>query len=92
MAELLWVPFSPWCVKSADGHYSVTKGGPDFDRTYSAWYAPTPQNRWAPGVLLEVYRDEDEPVMRRLAKARCQRHADELAAKAAVKNTENENA
>lgn len=79
MAELLWVPFSPWCVKSADGHYSVTKGGPDFDRTYSAWYAPTPQNRWAPGVLLEVYRDEDERVLRKKARARCQQHADEMA-------------
>mgnify|MGYP000051728647 CR=1 FL=1 len=92
MADLLWVPFSPWCVKSADGHYSVTKGGPDFDRTYSAWYAQTPQNRWAPGVLLEVYRDAEEPTMRKLAKARCQAHADEMAAKAAVKIAENENA
>lgn len=80
MADLLWVPFSPWCVKSADGHYSVTKEGPDFARTYSAWYAPTPSNRWAPGVLLEVFRDGSEREMKIAAKTICQKHADKIAA------------
>lgn len=75
MVELLWVPFSEWCVKSTDGHYSVTKAGPNFARTYSAWYAPVPQNRWAPGVLLDVFRDGTEADMRKAAKQACQRHA-----------------
>lgn len=77
MADLLWVPFSPWCVKSADGHYSVTKAGPDFDRTYTAWFAPTPQKRWAPGVMLEVFRDGSERDMKLAAKRLCQQHADQ---------------
>lgn len=84
MADLLWVPFSPWCVKSSDGHYSVTKAGPDFYRTYSAWYAPTPSNKWAPGVLIDVFRDGTEAEMRAAAKAACQQHADMREAQNAV--------
>lgn len=83
MADLLWVPFSPWCVKSADGHYSVTKEGPDFARTYSAWYAPTPSNRWSPGVLLEVCREGSERDMKMAAKTACQQHHDKNQEKAA---------
>lgn len=78
MAEpLLFIPFSPWCVKSADGHYSVTKAGPNFARTYQAWYTPQPENRWNQGILLGVARSGSESEMKREAKAFCQNHADQ---------------
>lgn len=75
--QLLFIPFSPWCTKSACGRYSISKNGPDFYRSYSAWYTTAPaESKFKSGELLGVARDGSEAEMRAAAKAMCQKHAD----------------
>lgn len=76
---ILWVRGDQYHIRSTCGHYTVAKAGPDFWRTYTAWYRKEPGNKWSRAELLDVYRNEDdEKVAAQQAKDRCQRHADSL--------------